>query len=77
MFYSVDVLGPTVEQGVEISTIKMGPRTDRSTRIQLIPSTPINTIYSISFEETDAGIGVFLDLEVEATGAFFDKAESQ
>jgi hypothetical protein len=60
----------TVERGVEISTVEIGPRTDRSTKFQLVPSTPINTVYTISFEDTASGIGVFLDLEVEAGGAY-------
>ncbi|MFW9956335.1 MAG: hypothetical protein ACFFD3_17465, partial [Candidatus Thorarchaeota archaeon] len=60
----------TVERGVEISTTEIGPRTDRSTKFQLVPSTPINTIYTISFEDTVPVIGVFLELEVEAGGAY-------
>ena len=60
----------TVERGIEISTIEIGPRTDRSTKFQLIPSEPINTCYTISFEDTESGIGVFLELEIEATGAY-------
>ena len=60
----------TVAQGVEISTVEIGPRTDRSTRFQLVPDTPIKTIYTISFEDTDAGIGVFMELEVEVGGAY-------
>jgi len=60
----------TVERGVEISTVEIGPRTDRSTKFQLVPSTPINTVYTVSFEDTASGIGVFLELEVEAGGAY-------
>ncbi|MFX1370154.1 MAG: hypothetical protein ACFFAY_16305, partial [Promethearchaeota archaeon] len=60
----------TVERGVEISTVEIGPRTDRSTKFQLVPSTPINTVYTISFEDAASGIGVFLELEVEAGGAY-------
>jgi len=60
----------TVEQGVEISTIEIGPRTGRSTKFQLDPSTPINTIYALSFEDMESGIGVFLDLDVEVSGAY-------
>ncbi|MFW9805984.1 MAG: hypothetical protein ACFFFK_04585, partial [Candidatus Thorarchaeota archaeon] len=60
----------TVERGVEISTVELGPRSDRSTKFQLVPSTPINTIYTVSFEDTASGVGVFLELEVEAGGAF-------
>ncbi|MFW9910546.1 MAG: zinc-binding dehydrogenase [Candidatus Thorarchaeota archaeon] len=56
--------------GVEISTVEIGPRTNRSTKFQLVPSTPINTIYTVSFEDTSSGIGVFLELEVEAGGAY-------
>ncbi len=60
----------TVEQGVEISTIEIGPRTGRSTKFQLDPSTPINTIYTLSFEDMETGIGVFLNLDVEVSGAY-------
>ncbi|MHA2386234.1 MAG: hypothetical protein ACXAEE_08505 [Candidatus Thorarchaeota archaeon] len=60
----------TVERGVEISTVEIGPRTDRSTKFQLVPDTPIKTTYTISFEDKAPGIGVFLELEVEAGGAY-------
>lgn len=66
----MDELRPSVEEGVEISTIDIGPRTDRSTRFQLDPSTPINTVYTLSFEDTDSGIAVFLHYEVEVKGAY-------
>jgi hypothetical protein len=59
-----------VEQGVEISTVEIGPRTDRSTKFQLVPSSPINTVYSISFDDIDAGLGVFLEVVIEVSGAY-------
>jgi len=60
----------TVERGVEISTVEIEPRTDSSIKFQLVPSTPINTVYTISFEKTASGSGVFLELEVEVGGAY-------
>ena len=69
-FVEKTVQRTTVERGVEISTVEIGPRTDRSTKFQLQPSTPINTSYSISFEDTDSGIGVFMELEMEVSGAY-------
>ncbi len=69
-FVNTIVQRTTVQQGVEISTIEIGPRTDRSTKFQLSPSTPINTCYSISFEDIDSGIGVFMEVEIEVSGAY-------
>jgi hypothetical protein len=59
----------TVVQGTEISTIEVGPRTDRSTKFQITPFIG-EAFYSISFDNMDAGIGVFLELEIEVTGAY-------
>ncbi|MFW9833242.1 MAG: hypothetical protein ACFFEK_04555 [Candidatus Thorarchaeota archaeon] len=60
----------SVVQGVEISTVEIGPRTDQSTKFKLIPDTPINTIYTITFKDLESGIGVFMELEVEVGGAY-------
>ncbi|MFW9769052.1 MAG: PKD domain-containing protein, partial [Candidatus Thorarchaeota archaeon] len=60
----------TVVQGVEISTIEIGPRTDRSTKFQLIPDSPIKTIYTVTLDDIDSGVGVFIELEIEVGGAY-------
>ncbi|MFX1561174.1 MAG: hypothetical protein ACFFBL_11350, partial [Promethearchaeota archaeon] len=60
----------TVAQGVEISTVEIGTRTGRSAKFQLIPDSPIKTIYTITFDDIDSGIGVFIELEVEVGGAY-------
>jgi len=59
----------TVAQGTEISTVEVGPRTDRSTKFQITPFIG-EAFYTISFEDVDAGIGVFLELNIEVTGAY-------
>jgi hypothetical protein len=59
----------TVTQGQEISSIEVGPRTDRSTKFQITPFVG-EAFYTISFEDVDAGIGVFLELNIEVTGAY-------
>jgi hypothetical protein len=45
------------------------PRTDRSTKFQITPFIG-EAFYTISFDNMDAGIGVFLELEIEVTGAY-------
>jgi hypothetical protein len=59
----------TVAQGTEISAVEVGPRTDRSTKFQITPFVG-EAFYTISFENVDVGIGVFLELEIEVTGAY-------
>jgi hypothetical protein len=59
----------TVARGTEISTFEIGPRTDRSTKFQITPFVG-EAFYTISFDDVDAGIGVFLELEIEVTGAY-------
>ncbi|MHA2356336.1 MAG: hypothetical protein ACXADC_14260, partial [Candidatus Thorarchaeota archaeon] len=59
----------TVMQGTEISSVEVGPRTDRSTKFQITPFVG-EAFYTISFDDVDAGIGVFLELTIEVTGAY-------
>jgi len=59
----------TVAQGKELSTNEIGPRTERSTRFEVVPS-PGTTFYTISFEDIDSGIGVFIEIEMEVTGSY-------
>ncbi len=59
----------TVVQGREISTNEIGPRTERSTKFQVIPS-PGETFYTISFEDIKSGIGVFAEIEIEVKGSY-------
>ena len=56
-------------RGVEISTNEIGPRTERSTRFEVVPSAG-TTFYTISFEDTESGIGVFAEIEIEVSGAY-------
>ncbi len=59
----------TVVQGREISTNEIGPRTERSTRFEVVPS-PGTTFYTISFEDIESGIGVFAEIDIEVTGSY-------
>jgi len=59
----------TVAQGREISTNETGPRTERSTRFEVVPS-PGETFYTVSFEDLESGIGVFIEIEIEVTGSY-------
>ena len=66
-----DIIGQhtTVAQGKEISTNEIGPRSERSTKFEVVPS-PGETFYTISFEDIDSGIGVFIEIEIEVTGSY-------
>jgi hypothetical protein len=59
----------TVVQGREISTHEIGPRTERSTKFEVVPSAG-ETFYTISFEDTESGIGVFVEIEITVAGAY-------
>ena len=59
----------TVVRGREISTNEIGPRTERSTKFEVVPS-PGETFYTISFEDIESGIGVFAEIEIEVTGSY-------
>ncbi len=59
----------TVVRGTEISTNEIGPRTERSTKFEVVPSAG-ETFYTVSFEDTESGIGVFVEIEITVTGAY-------
>ncbi len=59
----------TVVQGSEISTNEIGPRTEHSTKFEVVPSVG-STMYALSFEEMESGIGVFVEIEIEVSGAY-------
>ncbi len=59
----------TVVQGREISTNEIGPRTERSTKFEVVPSAG-ETFYTISFEDTESGIGVFVEIDITVSGAY-------
>ena len=59
----------TIVQGREISTNEIGPRTERSTKFEVTPA-PGETFYTISFEDIDSGIGVFIEIYMTVSGAY-------
>jgi hypothetical protein len=59
----------TEVQGREIKTNEIGPRTERSTKFEVVPSAG-TTFYTLSFEETESGIGLFVEIEIEVSGAY-------
>ncbi|MBY9004975.1 MAG: hypothetical protein KGD73_13445, partial [Candidatus Lokiarchaeota archaeon] len=59
----------TVVQGREIKTLEVGPRTERSTRFEVTPSAG-ETFYSLSFEDTESGIGVFVEIDITVSGSY-------
>jgi hypothetical protein len=59
----------TVVQGREISTNEIGTRTERSTKFQVVPSLG-TTFYTISFEDTESGIGVFIEIDITVSGSY-------
>ncbi|MFX1315760.1 MAG: hypothetical protein ACFE9T_07845 [Promethearchaeota archaeon] len=59
----------TVVQGIEISTNEIGPRTERSTKFEVVPSAG-ETFYTISFEDTESGIGVFVEIEITVAESY-------
>jgi hypothetical protein len=59
----------THAQGREFSNVEIGPRTDRSTKFEVTPA-PGEIIYTISLEEIDPGIGVFIKINIKVTGSY-------
>jgi len=59
----------TEVQGREIKTNEVGPRTERSTKFEVVPSAG-TTFYTLSFEEIESGIGLFVEIEIEVSGAY-------
>ncbi len=59
----------TVARGTEISTIEIGPRTERSTRFEVTPSAG-ETFYTLSFADTESGIGLFVEIDITVSGSY-------
>ncbi|MFX1500988.1 MAG: hypothetical protein ACFFDH_08510 [Promethearchaeota archaeon] len=59
----------TEVQGREISTNEIGPRNECSTKFEVVPSAG-ETYYTISFEDTESGIGVFVEIDITVSGAY-------
>ena len=59
----------TEVQGREIKTNEIGPRTEHSTKFEVVPSAG-STFYILSFEDTESGIGLFTEIEIEVSGAY-------
>ncbi|MFX0065633.1 MAG: hypothetical protein ACFFC7_25960, partial [Candidatus Hermodarchaeota archaeon] len=68
-FFDAIAQHTTIAQGREFSNVEIGSRTDRSTRFQVTPS-PGDIFYTVSFEEIDSGIGVFIDIEIKVSGSY-------
>jgi hypothetical protein len=59
----------TEVQGREIKTNEVGPRTERSTRYEVVPSAG-TTFYTLNFEDIESGMGLFVEIEIEVLGAY-------
>ncbi|MFX1593832.1 MAG: PKD domain-containing protein, partial [Promethearchaeota archaeon] len=59
----------TEVQGREIKTNEIGPRTEHSTKFEVVPSAG-TTFYSLSFEDTESGIGVFVEIDITVSGPY-------
>ncbi|NHJ22757.1 MAG: hypothetical protein EAX91_17570 [Candidatus Lokiarchaeota archaeon] len=59
----------TEVQGREIKTNEIGPRTESSTKFEVVPSAG-TTFYTLSFDDTESGIGLFVEIEIEVSGAY-------
>ncbi|MHA2294095.1 MAG: hypothetical protein ACXACK_18195 [Candidatus Hodarchaeales archaeon] len=68
-FFDAIVQHTTIAQGREFSNVEIGSRTDRSTKFQVTPA-PGEIFYTISFEDIDSGIGVFIEIEIKVTGSY-------
>ncbi|MFX1284510.1 MAG: PKD domain-containing protein [Promethearchaeota archaeon] len=68
-FYDAIAQHTTVAQGREFSNIEIGPRTDRFTKFEVTPA-PGEIFYTISFEDIDSGIGVFIEIKITVTGSY-------
>jgi hypothetical protein len=66
-----DIVGQHVTevQGREIRTNEVGPRTECSTKFEVVPSAG-TTFYTLSFEDTESGIGLFAEIAIEVSGAY-------
>ncbi|MFX1504810.1 MAG: hypothetical protein ACFFDC_01735, partial [Promethearchaeota archaeon] len=68
-FFDAIVQHKTIAQGREFSNIEIGPRTERSTKFEVTPA-PGEVFYSISFEDIDSDIGVFIKININVTGSY-------
>ncbi|MFX0051625.1 MAG: PKD domain-containing protein [Candidatus Hermodarchaeota archaeon] len=68
-FFDAIVQHITIAQGREFSNVEIGPRTDRSTKFEVTPA-PGNIFYTISFEEIDSGIGVYIKIKINVIGSY-------
>ncbi len=68
-FFDITGNRVTTVQGREISTNEIGPRTERSTKFEVVPSAG-ETFYNVSFEDTESGIGVFIEIDITVSGAY-------
>ena len=66
-----DTVGQHVTEvrGTEIRTNEIGPRTERSTKFEVVPSAG-TTFYTLSFEDIESGIGLFAEIEIEVSGKY-------
>ncbi|NVM17218.1 MAG: hypothetical protein HWN80_05835 [Candidatus Lokiarchaeota archaeon] len=56
-------------QGREIKTLEVGQRTERSTRFEVTPFAG-EAFYTLSFEDTESGIGVFVEIDITVSGSY-------
>ncbi|MFX1481054.1 MAG: hypothetical protein ACFFCI_23480, partial [Promethearchaeota archaeon] len=68
-FFDTIGLQVTEIQGREIKTNEIGPRTERSTKFEVVPSAG-TTFYTLSFEDTESGIGLFVEIEITVSGSY-------
>ncbi len=68
-FFDAIVQHTTIAQGREFSNVEIGSRTERSTKFEVTPA-PGEIFYTISFEDIDSGIGVFIEIEINVTGSY-------
>jgi hypothetical protein len=66
-----DAVGQRVTevQGREIKTNEIGPRTEHSTKFEVVPSAG-TTFYTLSFEDIESGIGLFVEIDITVSGSY-------
>ncbi len=68
-FFDAIVQHKTHAQGREFSNVEIGPRIDRFTKFEVTPA-PGEVFYTISLEDIDSGIGVFIEIQIKVTGSY-------
>ncbi|MFX1275729.1 MAG: hypothetical protein ACFFBP_07770 [Promethearchaeota archaeon] len=68
-FFDAIAQHKTIAQGREFSNNEVGSRTEISTKFEVVPA-PGSVFYTISFEEIDSGIGIFIKIDFEISGSF-------